>query len=338
MRKIPENAFDEAKQLREIALALVSGDVNRILDSGYLDRSDYISLDGDEYSDIEYQVTNDYTNCLHQDSSLLMSAYDFDKYNKEIGTDFSFADYDNYDKSYISFKIGNTENLKGELAIANDGEYFIILTDKDNNALKIEKGVDDIDPERELWKIADTLANRHEEVDFADLKPDRTFEEAAFYYKTADINNFHSEEDYNEFKLDQLRDISGADLSRTSHHRTARHLIESLDETSHLIIEHDAYEKSFIMEVDGNIFYHDHSGTGIDRKNEFKFVERGEDFTFKGAEANADVDILQSLRMVVYQNGHDFTEYHVEREEPEVEIEPEPEPEVKKTRTLKPGR
>ncbi|WP_350613250.1 hypothetical protein [Pseudomonas sp. HY7a-MNA-CIBAN-0227] len=334
MNKIPESSLPKAKEVRDIALALISGEAEKIVASEYINKHDYYNEDGSKIADFDEAVYETYSYDLNQSSSYILTAYELDKQNysqiAKYAGDYEFATNDNCDKLYIEFEIYHSPEIKGSLVISNDGEYHIVTTDGSFRILKLESG--EFDTTSPLYNLADQIALRHEQVHFDKIQPERGFEESAHYYKIADINYFHSDEEYKEYKLDHLRAMSDADLSRASHHNAVRYLLDSSDETSHIIVEDSDYssDRSFIMEVDGNIFYHERNGKGIMAKSSFKFVEEGDDFTFKGTEATAGKDILQAFRMGLVADGFTIEEKHVENDKPE--------PEVKKTRTLKPGR
>lgn len=335
MNKIPESSLPKAKEVRDIALALISGEAEKIVNSEFINKHDYYNEDGSKIEDFDKAVYETYSYDLNQSSSYILTAYELDKQNysqiAKYAGDYEFATNDNYDKLYIEFEIYHSPEIKGNLVISNDGEYHIVTTDGSFRILKVESG--ELDTTSPLYNLADQIALRHEQVHFDQIQPERGFEESAHYYKISDINEFHSEEEYKEYKLDHLRAMSGVDLSRASHHNAVRNLLDSLDETSHIIIEGGDYssDHSFIMEVDGNIFYHERNGNGIMADSKFKFVEEGDDFTFKGTEATAGKDILLAFRMGLVADGFTIKENHVEHDEPEAE------PEVKKTRTRKPG-
>ncbi|KAI3485506.1 hypothetical protein L1887_51127 [Cichorium endivia] len=51
--RVPEHLIEEANEIKEIALALMSGDPDRIIHSGYLDKEDFYDSEGNRLEDFD---------------------------------------------------------------------------------------------------------------------------------------------------------------------------------------------------------------------------------------------------------------------------------------------
>ena len=342
MSRVPEHLTEEASEIKEIALALMSGDPDRIIHSGYLDKEDFYDSDGNRLEDFDETFDQWFGNDVTQGSTEFMSAYSLDKLNRITNEDYMYLSDNNYDTAYTSITLRKGDNLNGELVISSDNEYFIQITDKENKMLSKESGIfskdyknqeEVIAYEGKFFEIIDQYAEDQEGTTLSEIIPARTIEEYSYLYKNAEIDNFDSEESYKEFKLEQIRAIDNFDFTERSQYATVRNLIDATEYENHMVIHHDGYDRSFIAEVDGNVFFYEQIGTDLlNQQKTFKFVEEGESFTFHGQEAIAGDDILRAVRMGILTDFDNVKENHNEMKQ-----QPEPEPEVKKTRTRKPG-
>lgn len=324
MRQIPEIAQDEALKFKEQALAILSEDNERIINSGLLTNDNLYKPNGQKINDFSKEISQEIRSKLLKGSSLVLTAYDIDKANNEINDEYSIAVKDNADKFYVRLSVFDGDHIHGELTFSNTGEVYIQTFDKHNRILGVERT--EITDQHNLFKLADHINGYEFSSRFIDSS-DVSHDESIHYLNTLNIAQFKSTDEYIDTKTYYTRNI----ISSLDHDviiRALDKLIEGEGYVSYIILNvEDDDPSGVIAEKDGNIFYSNYYN------NEFAEFKRGDEFNILGVKETADKHILRSVEM--YLDGmYDMTTHFAEIEEPEVE----PERDVKKTRTIKPGR
>lgn len=320
MKRIPEIARDEANRFKEQALAIISGKYENIIESGFLDRNDFYDENGIKNEYFDDEVSQELANKLLKSSSQVLTAYEVDLHNNEVGKMYSIAEKENYHKSYVRVSIYDGEHINGELTFSNKGDVYIHTFDKENNLLHSNFDYE-IDTDHELFLLADHISGESFNNRLLDLDEDITYEESAYYLNHLEINQFRSQEEYNNTKSYYMRNILLTD-DEYEIKRALSFVMEGEGNINYIILTQEENDKvGIIAERDGNILYSNYES------GEFETYDQGEKFNILGAEEIADKHILRSVMM--YLDGmHEMTTSFEELSEPE----------VKKTKTFKPGR
>lgn len=239
---------------------------------------------------------------------------------------YSIAEKANYDKSYVRLSIYDGEHINGELTFSNKGDVYIHTFDKENNLLHADFDYE-IDTDHELFQLADHINGDNFSNRLLDPDEDVSYEESAYYLNHLEINQFRSQEEYNNTKNYYMRNILLTD-DEYDIKRALSFVMEGEGNINYIILtQGDEAPAGIIAEREGNILYSNYES------GEFETYDQGEKFNILGAEEIADKHILRSVMM--YLDGmHEMTTSFEKLDDPEIEAEPE----VKKTRTLKPGR
>lgn len=320
MKRIPEIARDEANRFKEQALAIISGKYDNIIESGFLDRNNFYDENGIKNEYFDDEVSQELANKLLKSSSQVLTAYEVDLHNNEVGKMYSIAEKENYHKSYVRVSIYDGEHINGELTFSNKGDVYIHTFDKENNLLHSNFDYE-IDTDHELFLLADHISGESFSNRLLDLDEDITYEESAYYLNHLEINQFRSQEEYNNTKSYYMRNILLTD-DEYEIKRALSFVMEGEGNINYIILTQEENDKvGIIAERDGNILYSNYES------GEFETYDQGEKFNILGAEEIADKHILRSVMM--YLDGmHEMTTSFEELSEPE----------VKKTKTFKPGR
>lgn len=320
MKRIPEIARDEANRFKEQALAIISGKYDNIIESGFLDRNDFYDENGIKNEYFDDEVSQELANKLLKSSSQVLTAYEVDLHNNEVGKMYSIAEKENCHKSYVRVSIYDGEHINGELTFSNKGDVYIHTFDKENNLLHSDFDYE-IDTDHELFLLADHISGESFSNRLLDLDEDITYEESAYYLNHLEINQFRSQEEYNNTKSYYMRNILLTD-DEYEIKRALSFVMEGEGNINYIILTQEENDKvGIIAERDGNILYSNYES------GEFETYDQGEKFNILGAEEIADKHILRSVMM--YLDGmHEMTTSFEELSEPE----------VKKTKTFKPGR
>lgn len=319
MKRIPEIARDEANRFKEQALAIISGKYDNIIESGFLDRNNFYDENGIKNEYFDDEVSQELANKLLKSSSQVLTAYEVDLHNNEVGKMYSIAEKENYHKSYVRVSIYDGEHINGELTFSNKGDVYIHTFDKENNLLHSNFDYE-IDTDHELFLLADHISGESFSNRLLDLDEDITYEESAYYLNHLEINQFRSQEEYNNTKSYYMRNILLTD-DEYEIKRALSFVMEGEGNINYIILTQEENDKvGIIAERDGNILYSNYES------GEFETYDQGEKFNILGAEEIADKHILRSVMM--YLDGmHEMTTSFEELSEPE----------VKKTKTRKPG-
>lgn len=312
MIRITNEQAAEIKKFEQMAEAVISGDTDQLLNSGFFDRSDY-EIDGEFSPDVYDDISQDLASTLLESSSGILTAFQVDKRNNEVGGEFSQAELENMHKAYIIIDIAEGDNLDCKIILSNDLRYQIAFLDKEGDVLTIS------DPEGiEKFSELHNLGNHiSDEDDFTEHEISRNGDECMYYLKNIDDAYFNSQENIDDFKI---RLVSEA-IGKVPVEDLVELFIDSEAPVSHLIIKED---KSLLAEASGVILC-------IDRDNDtIEVIEEGDQFTFKGITAVAEPRALHNIQWELTTDGWSIDAVH---REPKVEVEPEPE--VKKTRTSK---
>lgn len=92
MKRIPEIARDEANKFKEQALAIINGKYDKIVESGFLDRNDFYDENGIKNEYFDDEVSQKLSDKLLENSSQVLTAYEVDLYNNEVGKMYSIAE------------------------------------------------------------------------------------------------------------------------------------------------------------------------------------------------------------------------------------------------------
>lgn len=311
MRKIPEIAHDEALDFKEQALALISEDYERIVESGFLDKDYFYNNRGRKIKNFDEEVSQRLADELLESSSQVLTAYEVDRANNELNDDYSLADKFNMDKSYIRISAFNGDHINGEITFSNAGEVYIMTFDKNNKILDVEET--EIDEHHEFFYLANHIVGSEFKKHTHDLD-DIDIHESIYYFNTIDSNHYHSEEEYNRTAN---HFISMALTNSESHQiqTVAEKILLGEGESSYILIEceDDTFGKDFIVERDGNILV-------LDYENDiYEQYAQGEEFTFKGETFIAEPGVLETVEMQL-DGLFDMKSSHaeIEYEEPEV--------------------
>ncbi|MDY4309932.1 hypothetical protein SOX05_08635 [Pseudomonas putida] len=312
MREINQQQAVEIKIFEQMADAVISADTVQLLDSGFLDRSDY-EIDGELYRDVDDYVSQDLANTLISSSSGILTAFQVDKRNNEVGGEFSQAELQNMDKAYIIVDIADGDYVDCKIILSNDLTYQIAFLDKEGDVLTMS------DPEciekfSELHNLGNHISS---EYDFTDQLISRSGDECMYYLKNIDDAYFDSQESIDDFKIRLVSEAVG----KVPAEDLVELFINNEAPISHLIFK----DNSLLAEAGGVIFCMDRDNYTIE------VIEEGNQFTFKGITAKAEPRVLHNIEWELTKSGHSIDSVHRE-------AEVEPEPEVKKTRTMKPGR
>lgn len=322
MARLTNEQNDEIKAFTKMAKALVEDNKDEIVSTGFLNKNDlddacdYVGEE-DAYSEAISQKL------LENTHSCPLSAYEVDlKLNMQADDMDSVAKYHNMEKTYIHIDIADGEHINCRLVISNNNEYYIFMTDKNNQVIKCEDGnyYDDI----EITYLANHICGRGEIFKNQHVE-ERTIDELMHYFKTVEDEHFHSDEDLAQFKSDLINGaLNEANDNEYKIDNIMENLIDGEGALSYLIIESENSANSIIAERNGDIIFIDMDSYRTER------VDNGDEFTFKGIQMIAEPKALHNLQWELEPDGYSITAVH---REPDIEEKPE----VKKTRTLKPG-